>query len=82
MMTEIDDLTTTAEMVKALRAAGVKQAEIARKLGVSRQCVFYHLSDKSVRKRHLVPESEIGAIRAKARERYQLAKLKVAEAMS
>lgn len=59
-----------AAEIKHLRAAGRRKSDIARELGVTRQLVNYHLSDKSRRRRANMGEARVAELRDKANRKY------------
>ena len=61
----------TAERVKQMfNVLGIKKAEIARQLGITRQAVNYHLTDKTKRHRAEMPVGKRKRDRALALKRY------------
>jgi DNA-binding CsgD family transcriptional regulator len=64
----------TGKQVKHLFASGTYKAEIARQLGITRQAVDYHLSDKVKRRRQYIGAKEKARLQALARGRYHLRK--------
>lgn len=61
----------TASNIRALYLDGVKGAEIARRLGLTRQAVSYHLvGSKDGRRRALMSEAERARVNALARAAY------------
>lgn len=62
--------------VKELRAEGKTQAEIARILGLTRQAVNHHLSDKTKRRRENIDGDKLKRLREQANGRYRLRKSK------
>lgn len=52
----------------------VKPTQIARRLGLSRQAVSYHLSDKTKRHRSVMPAETRDALRGAALRRYHTKK--------
>lgn len=51
-------------------AVTMRKSDIARKLGITRQLVNYHLSDKSRRRRANMGEANVAALRDKANQKY------------
>lgn len=61
----------TGEKVRSLYLDGVPQAEISRRLNVSRQVVSYHLGDKTRRHRGAMSEAKREFVRAQERAAYR-----------
>ena len=65
----------TAERVKQMfHVLEIKKVEIARQLGITRQAVNYHLTNKSKRHRGNMPAKQRKAERALALKRYHTKK--------
>lgn len=72
---------STEEKIMSLFLDGVKGGEISRQVGVSRQVVSYHLTDKSKRRCTVMGEAKRERVNALAREAYarRLAELRGSE---
>lgn len=67
----MNNKNATADKVKFMsKELGMDGAAIARELGITRQAVFYHLSDKSKRRRKNMPAAKRKMERATALKRY------------